>query len=80
MAVILNIFAGGLSFVYLFVDTIAFSFLIFMSIWEVLDEVLWMFIISTAAARLILAVELVGFMRTEKRWSSRLDKECYRIV
>lgn len=60
VAITLNIIAGGLSFVYLFVGTVVFSSLVFISVWEVLNQILWRFVVSTAAARLILMVELGG--------------------
>lgn len=79
MAVILNIFAGGLSFVYLFVGTVAFSSLVFISVWEVLNEVLWRFIISTAAARLILIVELAGLRGRRKDGDHELIQDATEL-
>ncbi|KAI3390845.1 hypothetical protein diail_8548 [Diaporthe ilicicola] len=59
-AVVLHIIAGCASFVHLAFGTIIFSSLLFISVWDVLNRILWRFVLATFVARLILIVEVAG--------------------
>lgn len=59
-AVALNILAGAASFIHLALGTIIFSSLVFISVWDVLNCILWRFVLATCIARLILIIEVAG--------------------
>lgn len=66
-AVVLNIVAGGASFIQLAFGTIVFSSLIFVSVWDVLNCILWRFVLSTSVARLVLIIEVAGLRAANSR-------------
>jgi hypothetical protein len=59
-AILLNIAAGCFGFVHVVSGTIAFSSLQFVSVWDVMNSILWRYMLSTAVCRLILVLELEG--------------------
>lgn len=65
LAVLLHIAAGCCSFVHLTFGTVIFSSLLFVSTWDVLNQILWRYIVSTVVCRLILLVELAGLRVTK---------------
>lgn len=66
-AVALNILAGGASFIHLAFGTIIFSSLIFISVWDVLNCILWRFVLATCIARLVLIIEVAGLRASHTR-------------
>lgn len=59
-AVALNIAAGCLTFAHTIFGTAVFSALQFISLTDVMNNILWRLIMSTAVCRVILIVELAG--------------------
>lgn len=66
-AVALNILAGAASFIHLALGTIIFSSLIFVSVWDVLNRILWRFVLATCIARLVLIIEVAGLRASRTR-------------
>lgn len=60
LAVVLQIIAGFGSFIHLVLGTIVFSSLLFLTVKDVLSNILWRLILSTLAARVILLIEIAG--------------------
>lgn len=65
LAILLNVAAGALGFVHITFGIIVFSSLQLISVWDVLNQVLWRYILSTAVCRLILLIELIGLRTGE---------------
>jgi hypothetical protein len=63
-AVFLNVCAGCLGFIYLVLGTLVFSSLQFISVWDIFNEILWRYMVSTVVCRMILIVELAGLRRS----------------
>jgi hypothetical protein len=59
-AVLMNVVAGGFAFVHVIFGTIAMSSLQFISVSDVLNQILWRYLIPTAVCRLILIFEVAG--------------------
>jgi hypothetical protein len=59
-AVLLNIVAGCCSFIHIVFGTIVFSSFQFVSVWDVLNQILWRYALSTVICRLVLIIELAG--------------------
>ena len=69
----LNVFAGCLSFVHLVFGTVVFSSIQFVSVWDVLNQILWRYILSTVICRLLLIMEFAGLRNGTINVPSRDD-------
>lgn len=58
--VLLNVFAGCCAFVHILFGTIVLSGLQFIGVLDVMNQVLWRYLVSTAICRLILMFEIAG--------------------
>jgi hypothetical protein len=63
LAVLGNVLAGVAGFLQMVFGIIIFSSLQFVSVWDVLNNVLWRYVLSTIVCRLILVVEISGLRR-----------------
>ncbi|KAF2804817.1 uncharacterized protein BDZ99DRAFT_467066 [Mytilinidion resinicola] len=63
-AVLGNVIAGCLGFVHIIFGIIIFSSLQLVSVWDVMNFILWRYVISTVVCRLILVVEIGGLRRS----------------
>lgn len=59
-AVLGNVLSGCGGFVHLVFGIIIFSSLQFVSVWDVLNHVLWRYVLSAVVCRLILVIEIAG--------------------
>jgi hypothetical protein len=66
ISLFLNTAAGVMGWVHVILGIIIFSSLQFVTVNDVMNHVLWRYIISTAACRVVLLIEIAG-MRTEKK-------------
>lgn len=60
IAVLLAVVAGAMSFVHVTFGIIIFSSLQFVSVWDVLNNILWRYVASSAVCRLLLIMEILG--------------------
>jgi hypothetical protein len=60
LAISLNVLASLLGWVHVTLGVVIFSSLLFVSVKDVLNYVLWRYIVSSAVCRLILLIELAG--------------------
>ena len=60
LAISLTILAGILGWIHVALGIVIFSSLLFVSVKDVLNYVLWRYIVSSAVCRLILLIELAG--------------------
>ena len=72
-AVLLNIAAGCCGFVHVVLGTIVLSSMQLVSVADVLNQVLWRWIISTVVCRLILIFELAGLRTAKQSGSQKQD-------
>lgn len=56
----LNILAGCCSFIHIVFGSVVFSSIQFVSVWDVLNQILWRYILSTVICRLLLIMEFAG--------------------
>lgn len=66
LAVLLNCVASLMAFFHLLLGTMLFSSMVFIAVWDIMNSVLWRYLLSTVVCRLILLVELAG-IREEGR-------------
>lgn len=60
VAVLLAVTAGGMGFVHLTFGIIIFSSLQLISVWDVLNNILWRYVVSSTGCRLLLIMEISG--------------------
>jgi hypothetical protein len=66
LAVLGNVIAGCAGFVHLTFGIIIFSSLLFVSVWDVMNSILWRYVLSSVVCRLILVVEIAGLRRDRR--------------
>ena len=59
-AVFLNCIASTMAFFHILLGTMMFSSLIFIAVWDIMNSLLWRYLLSTVICRLILLIELAG--------------------
>ena len=65
--VFLNCVASLMAFFHLLFGTMLFSSLIFIAVWDILNSVIWRYLISTVVCRLVLLVELAGLREQNEK-------------
>ena len=60
IAVLLALVAGGMRFVHVTFGIIIFSSLQFISVWDVSNNILWRYVVTSAFFRLLLIMEISG--------------------
>lgn len=78
-AIALDIIAGCASFMHLAFGTIIFSSLLFISVWDVLNRILWRFVLATFVARLILIIEVADLRASDANLTRRSVDLGYQI-
>ena len=72
-AVFLNCVASLMAFFHLLFGTMLFSSLVFIAVWDIMNSILWRYLLSTAICRLILLVELAGMREPGLKDTDELD-------
>ena len=73
VAVFLNCVASLMAFFHLLFGTMIFSSLVFVAVWDIMNSILWRYLLSTAVCRLILLVELAGMREPGLKETDELE-------
>ena len=74
VAVLLNCIASLMAFFHLLFGTMLFSSLIFIAVWDILNSIIWRYLISTVVCRLILLIELAGLREPMEEETEKIEE------
>ena len=78
-AVFLNCVASLMAFFHLLFGTMLFSSLVFIAVWDIMNSILWRYLLSTAVCRLVLLVELAGMREPGLKETDELEIKVQRL-
>ena len=78
-AVFMNCTASLMAFFHLLFGTMLFSSLVFIAVWDIMNSILWRYLLSTAICRLILLVELAGMREPGLKDTDELEMKVHGL-